>query len=92
MMCEHEMTHLPFTEQKHCRNCGKSEREIDLESQLAAANARIAELTAENKRMRVCGNCRHFSAGYTGDYCVKDNCCGECETLRQNTCRDWEMV
>lgn len=44
MMCEHDMDHLPFTGQKHCRHCGKSEQEIALEIKLAAANARVAEL------------------------------------------------
>ena len=78
-MCEHlHMDNLPFHAQLHCRDCGMSEREIELEK--------------ECKRLRVCGNCRHFSTGYTGDYCVKESCHGECETLRQNTCRDWEMV
>lgn len=52
----------------------------------------IEQAEAECKRLRVCGNCRHFSAGYTGDYCVKESCHGKRETLRQNTCRDWEMV
>ena len=54
--------------------------------------AEIERLKVENNRLRVCGNCRHFSTGYTESYCVKETCCGECETLRQNTCRDWEMV
>ena len=63
---------------------------IDTHSELAENYKRRAEQAeAECKRLRVCGNCRHFSTGYTGDYCVKDN---NRETLRQNTCRDWEMV
>ena len=44
MMCEHDMDHLPFTGQKHCRHCGKSEQKMALETALAAANARVAEL------------------------------------------------
>lgn len=50
-MCEHDMDYLPFTNQKHCRHCGKSEQEIDLENQLAAANARVEQAEAENKRL-----------------------------------------
>ena len=63
---------------------------IDTHSELAEHYKRREEQAeAECKRLRVCGNCRHFSTGYTGDYCVKAN---NRETLRQNTCRDWEMV
>ena len=63
---------------------------IDTHSELAEHYKRRAEQAErENKRLRVCGNCRHFSTGYTESYCVKAN---NRETLRQNTCRDWEMV
>lgn len=63
-----------------------------LSNQLAAANVRIAQAEAECRRLRVCGNCRHYSQGYTDDYCVKDCSHGEKETRRGNTCRDWEMI
>ena len=63
-----------------------------IESLIEQQAAEIERLKVENNRLRVCGNCRHFSTGYTESYCVKETCCGECETLRQNTCRDWEMV
>ena len=63
---------------------------IDTHSELAEHYKRRAEqVERENKRLRVCGNCRHFSTGYTESYCVKAN---NRETMRDNTCRDWEMV
>lgn len=53
-MCDHDMDHLPFTAPKHCRHCGKSEQELELEAKLAAANARVAELSDEyNHKCRV---------------------------------------
>ena len=76
-----------------------------LDEQLAAANARIAELCktiddviatvkyhehraeqaeAQNKRMRVCGNCRHFEW-------PKCTVSGK-RTTRASICREWEMV
>ena len=52
-MCEHE--YRMFVDKDHnyagavsiCVNCWKTNREIELESQLAAANARVAELEAD---------------------------------------------
>lgn len=82
-------THLDGAKQKESAYKQSVESKKALIEQQAAE---IERLKVENKRLRVCGNCRHFSTGYTGDYCVNDNCYGECETLRQNTCRDWEMV
>ena len=48
------------------------------------------EIEAECKRLRVCGNCRHFSTGYTEDLCAKPSRYGG--TTRQSTCNDWEMI
>ena len=53
-MCEHYMDNLPFTKQKHCRHCGKSEQEIALETALAAANARVADLEGQVNRLHKC--------------------------------------
>ena len=41
------MNHLPFTAQKHCRYCGKSEQEIELATQLTAVNERVKILESE---------------------------------------------
>ena len=35
MICEHKLVNLPFSYQKHCTECGKSEREIELEKALS---------------------------------------------------------
>lgn len=53
---------------------------------------KMEQAEAQAAAMRVCGNCRHYSQGYTDDYCVKDCSHGEKETRRGNTCRDWEMI
>jgi hypothetical protein len=76
MKCKHDMDNLPFHGQLHCRECGMSAREIQLEK--------------ECQRLRVCGNCRHFSTGYTEDLCAKPSRYGE--TTRQSTCDGWEMI
>ena len=35
MICEHNFVNLPFHAQRHCSECGKSEREIQLEETLS---------------------------------------------------------
>lgn len=53
--------------------------------------AMLESQAAEIERLKVCGNCRHFSVGYSGDYCVKIMSHGGKETKRTDTCGDWEM-
>lgn len=59
-MCEHEWITAIGHRGEHgklgkvvCWNCGKTKDEIDLEQQLAAANARIAELEKSNKKWSI---------------------------------------
>ena len=35
MICEHNFVNLPFHSQQHCSECGKSEREVQLEETLS---------------------------------------------------------
>ena len=53
---------------------------------------RAERAEAECKRLRVCGNCRHYSRGYDGSFCADDASFDEKELGRQMTCNDWEMV
>ena len=76
MMCEHEWitTRAVYRtsdadgyknheiNRRVCINCLKTRDEIELEQQLAAANARIAELEQQNKRMR--DALGKYAAGY----------------------------
>lgn len=62
---------------------------IDTHSELIEHYKRRAEQAEkENKRMRVCGNCRHISCWGNCDRCsVTDKI-----VSREDSCRDWEMV
>jgi len=99
--CEHEWVDCVWEKRgrgggyvsvRLCIKCMRTMEWIDLEKVFYAESMARRKAESECKRLRVCGNCRHYSQGYTVDCCVKYLGHGEKETRRSNTCNDWEMV
>lgn len=64
-----------------------------LQAYTKAANpAAIIELLDMIEAMQCCGNCRYFSIGYMGDYCVTQNGHGEKPTTRRARCEHWTAM
>lgn len=52
-MCEHEFE-WGYVLREHCKKCSATLYENDLEQQLAAANARVAEMEGQVNRLHKC--------------------------------------
>ena len=104
-MCEHEFIEVHGTKldyekndngrietvvrRKVCWKCYKTKTEIELEQQLAAANARIAELEKDNARQkrlatisRLCKNVQACRAEKAEAQLDKMRNCGNCDNWR----------